>query len=427
MLNFTIYFMLIMMSMISVQFGTISINKIGIIPFYIYLLLHECKDIHTLVINKKSLIYILFLISTTISAFLAIIIPIKDTSEFMHAQINYIIQVIFIYLPIFIILMSSNNKKEYLNVFFEALVKVIRFHAIFIIIQFIIYTIFKVNISSLFFDQLLKGITGKTWTSHVYGTYIVLRASGLNYDPAFASYLLICGIIFDKNKNYKYLYLLCAMLAQSRTGFVCAIIVLLFTFMLKFNFREKIKFKYVFNSLLIILILIILLKNEQIRVIIFSLSERLRDIFMPSSVQDISTLRHSSYPVLSLNVWQKFDNIFYVLFGIGPRASGLALLKYAMNTANFTFSQNMLTSVWSIECDIADILLSCGIIGLVLYYIQILKFLFNHNTNVKTFGLAILVMGFMYNFSLLTINVILVIFIILKIISDYQDEMGKIK
>ncbi len=430
-LKISIFIMIFTSSLVSVQLGDISLNKIGIIPFYLVVMFKEINN-KKKTINKKTNIYILFLICTIFSSILAILFPIRNVEGMISAQINYIIQVVIIYIPIIYWISTSNIRDEYTKNFFNILVKIIRFHAIFIILQFFIYNLFNINISSLIFDGLFHGITGNNWTSHVYGTDIVIRASGLNFDPAFASYLMICGFIFDNKKIYKVLYMICTILAQSRTGFICILLILIISlFQKKKNKINKKTILQIFYVIIIVLIILfIILKNEYLIKQFNSIFERISDIFSDIQTQDISSARHSSYPVLALKYLSDFNFLKYYIFGVGPRAGGLALIEYSTrHYVDFELVSTMYTKIWAIECDFAEILLGCGILGFILYYLQILKFILNKNNKIKYFGFAILSISFMYDFCFTTINVLMFIFTIMLSINlkekkDKYDEQS---
>lgn len=80
------------------------------------------------------------------------------------------------YIPI--ILFVSKYDKEYSisDKFFKYLIYIARFHAIWILAQFVIFYASGVNITSVIYDDWLGGITGLNWNSFVYGSSVVLRA-----------------------------------------------------------------------------------------------------------------------------------------------------------------------------------------------------------------------------------------------------------
>lgn len=417
-LKITIFIMIFTASLVSVQLGGISLNKIGMIPFFLFLILSEKEKKEKIVINKNTIILFMLFVFSICSSVFSILNPITENKAIFSAQLNFIIQNLVFYIPILLMVSNSNNRNIITTTFFEELVKVIRIHAIFIIVQFIIYTSFHINISSLLFDDLLGGITGNNWTSHIYGNHILIRASGLNYDPAFASYLMICGIVFDNNKFSKYIYLLCTLLSQSRTGLLAAIILLLLKFLLG-DKKIKINIKKLICSIVLILVCIIVINNNFIQMYIGEIFDRIIDIFLNNDSKNISTLRHTSYPWLAIqSFFSSSGNILNKLFGVGPRMSGLALMEYTNEYGiSFEYNTNMENNLWSIECDFADILLGCGIFGLIIYYIQLLSFLLKKDNKIKVFAIILAIMGFMYNFAFTTINMLVFIFLVNSIIN----------
>ena len=135
--------------------------------------------------------------------------------------------------------------------------------------------------------------------------------------------------------------------------------------------------------------------------------ERISGIFNLSNA-DLSTTRHSSYPLLAMQSLGSFKHVINWLFGIGPRTSGLALVNSVGVGGVYNFNTN---SIWAVECDFAELLLGYGIIGLLLYYYVLIAFFRNKKYECKMFGLAMLVMSFMYDYSSLTLTMITIIFV----------------
>ena len=330
------------------------------------------------------------------------------------------------YIPI--ILFVSKYDKEYSisDKFFKYLIYIARFHAIWIFAQFVIFYASGVNITSVIYDDWLGGITGLNWNSFVYGSSVVLRAAGLNQDPAFASYIMTVGFIFDRNSKFRWMYIVAPILAQSRTGFLAILVIAIYDI---FDIKKiingiKLNYKRILPPVLILVILVILLKtNHTVQTQFNSIIYRIQDIFSVSN-QDISTTRHSSYPIIAIQCWAGFKNYLYILLGVGPRASGLALLNFVQrNRVNFEFTKGMLNNVWAVECDFAEILLGYGIIGLILYYLNLVKIFLIKNKRIKEFAVAMILIGFMYDFSSISFNVLFIIFVLAISLKD--ENYGK--
>lgn len=426
-INVSLFIMIFSSSIMAVEFNGISLNKMGMIPFVLIALLSLIRQHNTVIsINRRYVCYTSFLLISCLSAFFGILHPVLDRERFLSTELNYIIQVVLMYIPI--ILFVSKYDKEYSisDKFFKYLIYIARFHAIWILAQFVIFYASGVNITSVIYDDWLGGITGLNWNSFVYGSSVVLRAAGLNQDPAFASYIMTVGFIFDRNSKFRWMYIVAPILAQSRTGFLAILVIAIYDIVdiKKIINGIKLNYKRILPPVLILVILVILLKtNHTVQTQFNSIIYRIQDIFSVSN-QDISTTRHSSYPIIAIQCWAGFKNYLYILLGVGPRASGLALLNFVQrNRVNFEFTKGMLNNVWAVECDFAEILLGYGIIGLILYYLNLVKIFLIKNKRIKEFAVAMILIGFMYDFSSISFNVLFIIFVLALSLKD--ENYGK--
>lgn len=87
------------------------------------------------------------------------------------------------------------------------MIKICRFHAIYVLIQFVLWNTISINITDILINQMFSHIFGSYGVAYGNtGTQIFLRITGLNSDAAFLSILMLIGYCFDKNKVYKILY-----------------------------------------------------------------------------------------------------------------------------------------------------------------------------------------------------------------------------
>ncbi len=413
-LHFTLFIMLFTSSLMAVEFSGFSINKIGMIPFMIGAFAALLRN-GRVSISPKERIYILFLLASCISATIGLIHPIIRIDDLPQTFVKYLLQVFFLYIPL-VLFVSGNlgNKYELQDSFSTQIIYIARIHALFIIVQFIFYIALGINISSIIFDDVFRGITNVNWNSFVYGSTKVIRASGLNRDPAFASYIMMCGFVFDKSKVFRWLYIICPILAQSRTGFVVLIILAMLTVFQDEKKRKRIRElmpRLMGTFVGLIIVLLSMRWNEALSKQMDSIIERILDLFNTSG-RDISTIRHLFYPKWAIKTWASFGDIFYWIFGIGPRTSGLAFIRNISITSNY-LSANMRNSIWAVECDFAELLLGYGLLGLGIYYYFLFTLTRDKKREVKLAGIAMIIMSIMYDYSSITFNVIIIAFMIL--------------
>ena len=111
-LHISLFIMLFTSSLVAVEFSGVSINKVGMLPFVggVYLCLFYKGT--TIRLSKESKRYVIFLVASCISAFVGIAFPIMEKEGLMSVYVNYIIQVVFLYLPM-IVFVCGNQFKKY--------------------------------------------------------------------------------------------------------------------------------------------------------------------------------------------------------------------------------------------------------------------------------------------------------------------------
>lgn len=159
-IKYSMFFMLLTSSMMNIELWGVSLNKLGMAPFVIGLILTEYKSVSHFRIGRKEYKLLLFYVFSILSALFSIIYPVKGVEESLNVQINYIVFVLVLYIPLLLLIYQSKHRAEYINIFLSQIVLICRIHAIFIFIQFAVYILLHINISSLLFEELLRGATG---------------------------------------------------------------------------------------------------------------------------------------------------------------------------------------------------------------------------------------------------------------------------
>lgn len=418
-LSLCIAFALFCSSMLGLQVFGISLNKIGLLPLELYGLYHifhvkKGKIQGNRYIKAFIVLYMIQIIGSILS------LASRDYISFLEWEdrlVNNAVQYLFIYFPIAFFVFSYSNKKALFSSFKSIMIKICRFHAIYVLIQFVLWNTISINITDILINQMFSHIFGSYGVAYGNtGTQIFLRITGLNSDAAFLSILMLIGYCFDKNKVYKILYFASTIFAVSRVGmFSIAMLMCIELFLYLVKHRHGIKQKVIIRSFIGVVILlfpVIVVYNNSpsVQNYINLLFGRILTIF--NSDADIyGTGRHMSYPFLSIYSWFFDLNIIERLIGVGIRTEGLVFNHSQYIASFFDFNRTMLTSAWAIECDFASILLGNGIIGMLVYlylYIQLIK---SKDMSLILLGIGLLVFGIMYDVFISTIVQTTLIFI----------------
>lgn len=406
--------MMFCLSIVALVVNSISVNKLGMLMFILVIFYFTINYKLKFVLNKYNRLLCLFFGSSIVSSLLAMRDSYTALPGYELELMALIIQIIAIYFPIIVFYNNYKQNSDNLRVFKKIFINILRIHASIIAIQFVCYVVMDINIVRLFWENVLIGVDlHDKWNAYVFGDEILIRSSGLNFEPAFASYLMICGYIFDKNMFFRLLYIMAPFFSQSRTGVVTIITLICFECIygyIKNDGFTKIRYKNFFKNITIFIVFVIAVcTNESLNLQVLSIMERIISLFTTFS-DEVSSSLHTEYITKGIVLFFKESNIFNILFGYGPRISGFQLARLmADNNASMVMPFERSYMTWSIECDYVDLLYGCGIVGAFLYYKLILKLFNSKIIAVKEFALSMLLFGWMYNCAFATINVVLLI------------------
>lgn len=377
-------------SALGAQIFGVSVNKLVLIPLEIWLILKMKSKIN---INSNQLLMLIWYVFAVLSC---IIGGIYIKAEFSNRLILYIIQVCFIYIPIMLLL---NNLNEPLEKFKVAIIKTAKINAVWAIVQFICWYLFQLDFNDWVFNGIFKGIFGTDWTVWTFdnGVTTGLRVSGLNGDTAFFALIMLFGICLDKNKFWKIVYYVACAFSLSRSGIVALTAVLLFQIFM--NKKRKVSAKVFIRTIILVALIIgiavqIYITSPYVQYQVDYILARFASLGAGSSM-DVGTLRHLYYIPVSIYIWLFEFSIVKKLIGVGARVGGTAMIASPYAKDAFTFSPMMYSSAWSVECDVAELLMGHGIVGYILLYIEF-RLYKKMNNSYKAVILGLMIMGIMY-------------------------------
>lgn len=412
-LDIIMFFALFGTSIVGAEVFSISLNKIAILPLILFLFIN-CRKFSINRVNKYHLIWYIVCIISIFIGCMRINIDLYHFG-YTNSLINYLISIFCFYFPLLLLLPNYYYQDELCDSFNRMLILTCRIQMVWAIAQFILYNTIKFDLNNVVLVQMLGGLGIHSWTFILWDFgHPVLKITGLNAEGACLGYYLLLGIIFDKNKLLKIAYIITILISMQRSAFIgLFIIIIYYVFFIKEN-RQKLLSKKVLEYIIFLIVFLVFfyyIKN-QIPVINDYFNKLVQRFdFINNNEGDLSTSssRHILYIPYSIITLVGIDPLV-TLFGIGPRASGVALAMNIENLPELNLNAHMLRDVWAVECDFAEILLGSGLFGTFACYYN---YIFNYKSNdidFKLYIVLLILIGFMYDFSHLTITHLLLMF-----------------
>lgn len=400
-------------SMSGAQLLGVSLNKIVLLPLLTLLLLEYSYNNGCRVkVNKFQWKLIALYLLSLCSCLYGLITNFVTYEEYTSRLVSYAIQSLIMYVPIFILLCNNSKNKLYYNYFTTSLIWTCRVQGIWGFVQFFLYYGFSINLNVVVFEQWLKGILdfegGVLRYSYENGT-LGIRLAGLNSDPAYLCILLILGIIFERNKIFKYLYGVVMLLTLSRVGVVVLFCLFLRSFI--FSLRNKtfhVKISAVIKIIIYVVAAIVILLLLYYRVPYFRSQidyfvYRITNLFTVQG-KNQSSVRHSLYIPYSIMAYITELDPIQKLIGVGLRVTTVVFASNRNMASVLQFNNTGLASrAAAIECDIAEILLGTGIVGFYLYYSFLYQVYRSGDERITSTAFAFVIYGVMYDISSTTL------------------------
>lgn len=328
-----------------------------------------------------------------------------------NASLNFMIQIIFFYIP-FLMILSNHKDFDLIKYYFLDGLKISIFiQALWGSAQLFLFSFLNLDLNDLVFNKFLHiNIIGQ-WSLLYYsnGSFLI-RPSGINWEPAYFGIFMAIGFFIEKNILKRIFYIVILLLSLSRTGIVDLAFCLIYV---AFENRKRLINKKIITRVFIVLCVAIIGLNTiqplKYKVQIFIS----RFNFANQDIIGDGTGRHIDYYPMSLEIMFEKSNLIQILFGYGPRISGVAFSN-DRNIASKLSVDNLRNTPWSVESDIIAIFLGHGIIGISLYltiiYRNIRRCKSSEYKEFKYINLILLFGGITYGFyQLLFSNIIFII------------------
>lgn len=372
-------------SIVGAQLFGVSLNKISMLPLLLYLLLSS-RNISL----RKSLFPLAgFYIVGAVVAIFSLFAPYADDIEgYVSRSMFYAIQMAILFIPMLFLLSGSDNKDDLLRCTIDAIVLTSRINIIVVFFELISYFVVDVSITNKILG-FIYGIDNAAALIYLPGLGVFLRPTGLNMDPAYLGIIVMFGFLFEKNNIWKIMGFIAVVCAMSRSSILIIIVVAIYSYIKKNGFR-RIKPRYLIMTVVCIVACIVAVQfipslNSQIT----GMLSRLH-LGNEMKSEDVGTMRHMLYIPKAIEVFLFHYNPIQQLIGFGPRLSGTIIAQ--SNVMNNYLNPEMFRTAWTIECDIAELLLGYGIIGFFLYYYCIFKL-----RRIKGYGKMLFLVFFLYS------------------------------
>ncbi len=389
-------------SMLGAQVAGISLNKICLIPLYLYLLV----SIRKLKVNLNSLPLLLFYCVAAASSIYAISADYASNYEgYTKECLLNAIQIVVIYIPLVIMLINYKEKENVKDYFIKSLKITARIHIVWAIAQFLLYMLAKIDINSIFLSKLYGESSGSALIN-MGGLGIFIRPTGLAQDPAFFGLILVLGFLFEKKTITKVLYFAMACIAMSRSTIVVMVLIIGVNLI-----RNAYKLRISKKKMIIFVGIVV---AGVVAVVALGLGEQINALFSRfTNVKTASTMdgtsRHLYYIPASIKILFTKYNVFQFLIGFGPRQSGTIIAN--SHVMDEYLMEGMFTSTWAAETDFAELLLGYGFIGTVLYFVVLCR-MPKGNIRIQMVSFAFIMFGLMYNITGSTLfNLAVIVFV----------------
>lgn len=399
------YFAVVFTSMLGATFFGVSLNKIALLPIMMLLfveLLSQKK--HPIKMTSFKLCFLVFCITAALSSFVGLLDFKKATRYDLYKEIliNNGVQMFIIYVPLALLYWGSSHKKEYEHYFQRALLITCRLQCFWGILQFVCWSLWRLDINSVLFNDVFNGIFGTDWTVFTYENQTLsIRLSGLTCDGAYLNVFLIIGFLIERSKLMKGWMALVVLLSMSRTGMVVLFLMMILDVVLRHKRITMKEIGRIFICIVVTGFLFIWLYNnvDSIHYQINYALDRFKNIFSSNSYE--STSVHKNYLLFLLPMFFTMLNPVQYLIGAGPRTAVTTYIEFA-KSHNLVYVRNYAHSL-AIECDVADLLVGNGLIGFSCYYVILMAiFVKSGKILYKEIAAMFLLMGIMYQFNAMT-------------------------
>lgn len=422
--KYSVYVTVFLTSLAGANLGGVSITKIAFIPLMLVLFPELKRSVSINEPAKRIFLYYFIIILSSVFALFRTDLYVYDTYKSKVAM--NILQFLIIYIPTCWMLLGSRKIQDYRNYFVGAIVKLAQINCLWALIQFVFWTIWKIDFNNLLFVEIIHGFLGDQWS--VYNQSIEngiliknLRISGLNFEPACFSFVMLLGYIYDNKRWHKILYILLLFISLSRTGIVVAAFILFFDGISAMRHMKRSTLKKAFGAFALLIVLLVGIMRSPIGAGVYNQVCVLMARFAligNSNVGD-GTYRHIMYIFWAIQSWLFSLNPLQKMIGIGYRVSGVVFSENL--ELRPMLQSSMVNQAWAIENDYADILLGTGIMGFFSIYSFFHSIYVRTGENVRKAIKMILVFGVFYNATIWTFTSLFLLYLLTEAICASRE------
>lgn len=304
--------------------------------------------------NKKAIPYIVYTALTLLSSFICLVSGMERMWKTIQIP-NMIWQLC--YLVLFLVYYNKKGSTKCLfyikGVYYAAFA-----HAIWGILQFIIYEIAHISINKLIFFDLM----------HVQmAEYVQMRGSsvamtGFCWNAGNFAPLLIIGYVLSPSLFSKIFFVGISLISGSRTGItgiIACVFLELFIWMFS-KYKKRIKPVHIIGiGILVVAVSIVVVSNTKLMQTLALRIQEMQNTFSFDYLNTQSSSRlHARYWISIPRITQ-WNGLINNLFGYGNGSSGYPFAQLYNQYADHA---------WTVECDYINNLWSFGYIGFIVWY-----------------------------------------------------------
>ena len=384
-LKICIFLMVFFSSIVGAQIFGISLNKICMLPLLFYLITTSQK----FSLRKSLFPLVGFYLIGALSAIVSLTASYATKIDgYVSRSAFYTIQLLVLFIPMLCLISESKRKEEILQSTIDSIVLISRINTVVVFVEMFSFFVVGVGLANCIL-KIFYGVDNAVALINLPAIGIFLRPAGLNRDPAYLGIILVFGFLFEKNFVWKLLSFAAVACAMSRSSILIMLVIAVYSY-IKTNGIRKVKPRYfVIATACIIAVVYAMIAIPSVNSQITGMLSRLH-IANEMKSEDAGTMRHLLYIPKSIEVFLFQYNPIQQLIGYGPRLSG-TIIAHA-NVMDVYLDQEMFHIAWTMECDIAELLLGYGIIGFILYYCCIFKL-----RKINVYGKMLFLVFFLYS------------------------------
>lgn len=382
-------------------FCTMNIVSIGGMAIYNYLiiillfirvlqiLLEKKKEIY--LSSKNILWYVFFLIMFLSVLHASFSMPIIWVKESLSLTLKFSIYILGL-----IILFGNTNllilKKSFISGLYMSTILQLLWGGL----QAGLWYGVNLNLNEIIFGDILNvNKDNIDWQGDILGS--IIRLTGFSWEPANFALVMLIGWSLSKSSKMKFLFILALIFSYSKTGWLCMCILGMLKFIIEFkniNLIKIISLNNIIKFLVFIFIFMVfaIVYSDLIQNTLNTIGESF--IILQNAIftdEDYSSNIHKSYYIMLGDILNNMS-LWQCIFGYGTFSAGYPYGLYNIVPYGTDW-------VWNPESDFITIIIGNGILGIIVYYLIIIKaYFYINNIREKYILISIVVCGITYLF-----------------------------